>query len=114
MLTVKTQRPALGGRLKLLLIVLALGIAVTTFSPFRTGRASAQARGAARMIAFDRDGEIFVMTEDGGTQTDLGPGYDPSWSSDGKKLAITFPENSEPSNIYAVNVDGSGGGALSS
>jgi uncharacterized repeat protein (TIGR01451 family) len=114
MLTVKTHRPALGGRLKLLLIVLALGIAVTTFSPFRTGRVSAQASGATRMIAFDRDGEIFVMTEDGGTQTDLGPGYDPSWSSDGKKLAITFPETSETSNIYAVNVDGSGSVALTS
>jgi uncharacterized repeat protein (TIGR01451 family) len=113
MLALKSHRPALGGRLRLLLLAVALGIAATVFSPFKAGRVSAQTGGgSARMIAFDRDGEIFVMTEDGGTQTDLGPGYDPSWSPDGQRLAITFPDNSESSTIHVVNVDGSGGVAL--
>lgn len=110
MLAIKTHRPALGARLKALLFAVALGITLTAFSPLKTGRVAAQTSGGGspRQIAFDRDGEIFVMNEDGSNQTDLGPGYDPSWSKDGKRLAITFPETSETSNIYVVNVDGTG------
>ncbi|MDQ3745723.1 MAG: hypothetical protein M3444_15210, partial [Acidobacteriota bacterium] len=113
MLVIRTHRPAPGRRLALLLTAIALGVAFQLLSPFDAGRVSAQAGGpAARQIAFDRDGEIFKMNADGTGQTDLGPGYDPAWSPDAQKIAITYPETTETSNIYVMDADGSNRVAL--
>jgi dipeptidyl aminopeptidase/acylaminoacyl peptidase len=113
MLVIRTHRPAPGRRFALLLFAIALGVAFQLLSPFGAGRASAQAGDpSARQIAFDRDGEIFKMNADGTGQTDLGPGYDPAWSPDAQKIAITYPETTETTNVYVIDADGSNRVAL--
>ena len=58
-------------------------------------------------IAFvsDRDGTeaVYLANEDGSVVTRLGQGRSPAWSSDGGKIAL-----SRGTDIYMINVDGSG------
>ena len=109
MLVVRTHRPAPGRRLALLLLAIALGVAFQLLSPFFVSRAAAQAvEKPARQIAFERDGVITLMNEDGSNQVSLGPGHDPAWSPDAQKIAYTFSDTVETTEIYVMNADGSG------
>lgn len=73
---------------------------------------TAQMQTGANTIVFDRyDAElgqtkIFVMNADGTNVTDLGNGFEPSWSADGAKIAYT-DGNSETYDIWTMNADGS-------
>lgn len=73
-------------------------------------QASMQA--GSNTIVFDRYDtavgytKVFRMNADGTEVTDLGRGFDPVWSPDGTKIAYGFG-NSETSDIWTMNADGS-------
>jgi TolB protein len=64
------------------------------------GQAPAWSRDGER-IAFERDGEIFVIGVDGSGERRLGSGHSPAWSPDGLFLAFTSDEG-----ISVVSADG--------
>jgi Tol biopolymer transport system component len=67
--------------------------------------ASATFPGQNGKIAFERNGEIWVMNPDGSRQIDLNTeGSDPDWSPDGTKIAFDRDGNA----ILIMNADGSG------
>lgn len=64
-------------------------------------------------IAFEvYGGNLFVMNTDGTGLTDLGTGYNAKWSGDSKQLVYMITEDDghtyTSSDIYIINVDGSG------
>ncbi len=70
--------------------------------------------GTRLAFASDRDGgpAIFLMNEDGSNVTRLanatGAPQDPAWSPDGTRIAYTASRQGFSSEIYVVNVDGTG------
>jgi Tol biopolymer transport system component/PKD repeat protein len=62
-------------------------------------------------IAFHRAGGIMVIDATGGTPVNItnhpGDGY-PAWSSDGTRIAFLSDRDGQPSQLYLMNVDGSG------
>lgn len=76
-----------------------------------------------KKIAFERNGDIYVINPDGSNETQLTSGTDaddrtPTWSPDRTRLAFTRyiydATNGWVANIYVMNADGSGITALTS
>lgn len=68
-------------------------------------------------IAFSNNGDIYTMNPDGSGETNLTAkelgddffSFAPAWSPDGKKIAFTsYREYEWNSNVYVMNVDGTG------
>jgi len=75
-------------------------------SDFSDGAPSWSRRG---QIAFDRDGSIWVVGAGSGAVRRLGPGREPSWSPDGRKLALAAaPSDGANYDIYVMRANGSG------
>lgn len=59
-------------------------------------------------IAFDRDGKIWVIDVRTGAERSLGPGSQPSWAPDGRKLLfVAAPPGGANNDIYLMRADGS-------
>ncbi len=60
----------------------------------------------------DGNGEIYVMSEDGGGQVNrtanASDDYDPDWSPDGTKIVFASKRDGGISHIYVMNADGTG------
>src|SRR4051812_39054270 len=86
---------------------IAAVLAATLLSAFVFG-SSADAAMAGGAIAFDRNGEIFVVNPDGTGQTQLthtgGTANSPKWSPDGTQIAFQRSDG----HFYVMNADGSG------
>ncbi len=73
---------------------------------------SASMQSGSNTIVFDRNDDdlgitkIFVMNGDGSNPVDLGPGFSPSWSSDGTKIVYADGDN-ETFDLWTMNADGS-------
>ena len=93
------------------MLTLFLG-ALFVASAFIFNSNTAQMQTGANTIAFDRyDNEtnrtnIYVMNADGSSETELGKGFDPSWSANGTKIAYA-EGTSEQYDIWTMNADGS-------
>jgi Tol biopolymer transport system component len=69
--------------------------------------------GPGRDLAYELNGNIYLLSADGATTTDLGAGHDPTWSPDGRQIAFaTGNQDFGVSTIYVMNADGSGRRAL--
>ena len=72
---------------------------------------SASMQTGANTIAFDRHDsavgytKVFTMNADGTNVQDLGRGFDPSWSSNGARIAYGYG-GSETNDIWTMNADG--------
>jgi hypothetical protein len=55
-------------------------------------------------IVFDRLSQVRVINADGSGLTTLAPGFDPSWSADGTKIA--YASGAESADIYVMDADG--------
>lgn len=54
-------------------------------------------------------GELFIMNADGSEKRSLGIGFFPDWSPDGSQIAFNRRTDvDEPSDVYVINVDGTG------
>lgn len=99
---------SVGSRLLLIgVVTLAILLSSTAlFLPLPNQQsASATFPGQNGKIAFERNGEIWVMNPDGSRQIDLNTeGSDPDWSPDGTKIAFDRDGNA----ILIMNADGSG------
>jgi uncharacterized repeat protein (TIGR01451 family) len=84
-----------------IILVLAL------FSFIIIERASAQAQVGQKDIAFDFNGQIYVVAADGSNQVLVGDGVDPTWSPNGNKIAYASIDDPLNSDIYVMNADGS-------
>ncbi len=61
------------------------------------------------LIAFDRAGSIWVISPKSGKERRIGPGSQPSWSPDGRKLLyVTEPRGSMSTDIFVMRANGSG------
>src|SRR5664279_493124 len=61
------------------------------------------------LIAFDRAGSIWVVNPKSGKERRVGPGSQPSWSSDGRRLLyVAVPRSATLSDIFAMGANGSG------
>jgi Tol biopolymer transport system component len=61
------------------------------------------------LIAFDRAGSIWVVNPKSGKERRVGPGSQPSWSSDGRRLLyVAVPRSAKLSDIFAMRANGSG------
>ncbi|HEU0224919.1 MAG TPA: hypothetical protein VFR29_05750 [Steroidobacteraceae bacterium] len=58
-------------------------------------------------IAFHRDGDLYLVNQNGTGERLLGPGSEPSWSPDGAEIAFTGGEG-----IMIMNADGTGARTL--
>ena len=71
----------------------------------------------SRDIAFDRDGEVYLLSADGATLTNLSDDpssdADPAWSPDGQTIAFSS-DRSGSSQVFLMNADGSGQSPLTS
>lgn len=90
-----------------LLLAIACGAAWSAFSALPGWRAGAQAP-INDQIAFDRDGEIFLINSDGTGMVTRGSGFGPAFSPDGKDIAFGFRDTIETSVIYKMKTDGTG------
>jgi len=65
--------------------------------------------GSNRRIVFSREGDIYVMDENGDAQTQItthsAADYDPAWSPDASKI-IFISERDGNAEIYVINADG--------
>ena len=63
-----------------------------------------------RQILWNRSGpwRIFVMNADGSNKRDLGEGYRPTWSPDGRMIGFTLDLAWDNDNAFVMNADGSG------
>jgi Tol biopolymer transport system component len=69
--------------------------------------------GPGRDIAYESNGNIYVMSADGATTTPLGLGREPAWSPDGRLIAFTGVVGTGFAGaIHVMNADGSGRRAL--
>jgi TolB protein len=65
--------------------------------------------GPGRDIVYESNATIYLLSADGRTTTDLGPGRAPAWSPDGRQIAFSVGDQiTGPSAIYVMNADGSG------
>ena len=93
------------------MLTLFLG-ALFVASAFIFNSATAQMQTGANTIIYDRyDSEanqtkIYVVNADGTNETELGEGFDPSWSPSGAKIAYA-DGTSEQYDIWTMNADGS-------
>ena len=61
------------------------------------------------LIAFDRAGSIWVISPKSGKERRIGPGSQPSWSPDGRRLVyVTEPRGSLSTDIFVMRANGSG------
>ena len=61
------------------------------------------------LIAFDRAGSIWVVNPKTGKERLVGPGSQPSWSPDGRRLVyVAVPQNGVDNDIFVMRSSGSG------
>jgi Tol biopolymer transport system component len=60
-------------------------------------------------MAFESEGEIMVMSLNGGDAAAVytGDAHNPSWSPDGTRIAFDTPSQAEGAGIFVMGVDGS-------
>jgi len=77
-----------------------------TDADFSGGAPSWSKRG---LIAFDRAGSIWVVNPKTGKERLVGPGSQPSWSREGRKLVyVAVPQSGVNSDIFVMRASGSG------
>ena len=82
------------------------GVRRITLADFSGGAPSWSSRG---QIAFDRGGSVWVLDARTGAKRELGPGSEPSWSPDGRKLVFVAASSGVANNdIYVMRGNGSG------
>jgi Tol biopolymer transport system component len=60
-------------------------------------------------VAFDRAGSIWVISPKSGKEIRIGPGSQPSWSPDGRKLLfVAVPKDSADNDIFVIRANGHG------
>ena len=65
------------------------------------------------LIAFDRSGSIWVVDLKSGKERRVGPGRQPSWSPDGRKLLyVAVPRSAAANDVFVMRADGSDGKQL--
>jgi uncharacterized repeat protein (TIGR01451 family) len=97
-------------RVHLLLILLAVtgGVALLLFSNSSVNRAAAQSNQPENRIAFNRNGQIFIVNPDDSALVPLGQGFNPSWSKTETglgKIAFAYGP-SEFTRIAVMDEDG--------
>ena len=95
-------------RIRPILVSVLLSVAPVVTGP---GMASAGYPGANGAVALARNGRVWVIEPDG-TQTNLGRGYEPSWSPDGTRIAYVRERHSGGrhngwESIWIMGADGS-------
>jgi Tol biopolymer transport system component len=96
----------------------ALGAAVVGIVVWADGAETARAP-SGRIAYSTEKGDLFVVNSDGSnrrqlTRSGAGTDYNPTWSPDGRRIAFrttrgkSFPGDTDPSNIFIINSDGSG------
>lgn len=106
MRTNRTRPIRFATRHLVLLFALVCGAMLSVLTALPGGQAGAQAP-VNNLLAFDRDGELFLINTDGSGLVPRGTGYGPSFSPDGTQIAFTFPDTIETNLIYKMGTDGS-------
>lgn len=61
------------------------------------------------LIAFDRGGSIWVVNPKNGKERRVGPGSQPSWSPDGRRLLyVAVPRSADENDLFVMRANGSG------
>jgi uncharacterized repeat protein (TIGR01451 family) len=102
-----TKSTSFGKRHLVLLLVLVIGITCSALSALPGWQARAQTP-TIDQIAFDRNGDLFLINSDGTGIVPLGKGGGAAFSPDATQIAFTFRNTLETTVIYKMNVDGTG------
>jgi hypothetical protein len=106
MKAIRTHQRRRGARAALLAALFA--VALCAIQALQPGAAARQSEAPEPLIAYDQDGQLFVMKPDGTGKRLVGPGADPSWSPDGTQLVFTLGNHLDDFYyVYKANLDGS-------
>ena len=98
-------RPTLFAKRFLVVMLAFMCAGLGAFIAVPGGKAGAQAP-INDIIAFDRDGELFLINTDGTGIVPRGKGYGPAFSPNGAEIAFTFPDTIETNLVYKMGADG--------
>jgi uncharacterized repeat protein (TIGR01451 family) len=99
------RRPTLSAARHIVILLALICAGLSAFTALPGWRAGAQASGNDQ-IAFDRDGEIFLISSDGSGMVTRGEGFGPSFSPDGQQIAFALRDTVETSVMYKMAADG--------
>jgi Tol biopolymer transport system component len=97
----------------LIVAALLLACAAVTLAVSKEAQATfpGKKNGKIAYVSGSSEEKIYVINPDGSGKTKVTQGYDPSFSSEGKKIAYANWDASSPmsdSEIYTINADGGG------
>ena len=102
-----TKSTSLGQRHLVLFLAIAIGVMCSALSALPGWQAGAQVPNNDQ-IAFDRDGDLFLINSDGTGMVPRGLGFGPAFSPDGTQIVFSLRDTVETSVIYKMSNDGTG------
>jgi len=102
-----TKSTSFGKRHLVLILAIVFGVMCSALSQLPGWQAGAQTP-INDQIAFDRNGDMYLINSDGTGIVSRGKGFGPAFSPDGTQIVFTFRDTVDTTVIYKMSSDGTG------